>query len=149
LERLVAGIMAVASSQWVLDETIRYMHERGAFGRKIAKYQTLRHTIADLATEVEAAGQLVFNTCWLQAEGEVVVRQCSMIKLYCAELANKLMDKCLQNFGGYGYVENYPICRAYRDTRVGTIAGGTSEIMREIISKMVIDDIEYKPIHQN
>jgi alkylation response protein AidB-like acyl-CoA dehydrogenase len=149
LERLVAGIMAVSSSQWILDETIRYMHEREAFGRKIAKYQTLRHTIADLSTEVEAARQLVYHTCWLQAEGEVAVKQCSMVKLYCAELANKVVDRCLQIFGGYGYMEDYLICRAYRDSRVGTIAGGTSEIMREIISKMVIDDVEYKPIYQN
>lgn len=148
LERLVAGIMAVASSQWILDETIQYMHEREAFGRKIAKYQALRHTIADLSTEVEAARQLVYHTCWLQAEGEVAVKQCSMIKLYCAELSNKVVDKCLQIFGGYGYMEDYFICRAYRDSRVGTIAGGTSEIMREIISKIIIDDIDYKPVYK-
>ncbi len=147
LERLVAGIMAVASSKWILEETIRYMHEREAFGRKIAKYQTLRHTIADLATELYAAEQMVYHTCWLQNEGEVAVKECSMVKLYCSELANKVVDRCLQVFGGYGYMEDYLVCRAYRDARVGTIAGGTSEIMREIIAKMMIDDVEYKPVY--
>ncbi|WP_448530435.1 acyl-CoA dehydrogenase family protein [Raineya sp.] len=147
LERLVAGIMAVASSKWILEETIRYMHEREAFGRKIAKYQTLRHTIADLATELYAAEQMVYHTCWLQNEGEVAVKECSMVKLHCSELANKVVDRCLQVFGGYGYMEDYLVCRAYRDARVGTIAGGTSEIMREIIAKMMIDDVEYKPVY--
>lgn len=147
LERLVAGIMAVASSKWILEETIRYMHEREAFGRKIAKYQVLRHTIADLATELEAAQQMVYHTCWLHSEGEMAVKECSMVKLYCSELANKVVDRCLQIFGGYGYMEDYPVCRAYRDARVGTIAGGTSEIMKEIIAKMLIDDVEYKPVY--
>lgn len=147
LERLVAGIMAVASSKWILEETIRYMQEREAFGRKIAKYQTLRHMIADLATELYAAEQMVYHTCWLQSEGEVAVKECSMVKLYCSELANKVVDRCLQVFGGYGYMEDYLVCRAYRDARVGTIAGGTSEIMREIIAKMMIDDVEYKPVY--
>ncbi|MCS6794873.1 MAG: acyl-CoA dehydrogenase family protein [Raineya sp.] len=147
LERLVAGIMAVASSKWILEETIKYMHEREAFGKKIAKYQTLRHTIADLATELYAAEQMVYHTCWLQSQGEMAVKECSMVKLYCSELANKVVDRCLQIFGGYGYMEDYMICRAYRDARVGTIAGGTSEIMREIIAKMTIDDVEYKPVY--
>ncbi len=148
LERLVAGIMAVASAQWVLDHTLQYMHEREAFGRKIAKYQANRHVIADLATEIEMSRQMVYHTCWLLSEGENVVKECSMIKLYCAEMANRVIDRCLQFFGGYGYMEDYPICRAYRDARVGTIAGGTSEIMREIISKIIIDDVAFKPVYE-
>jgi acyl-CoA dehydrogenase len=148
LERLVAGIMAVSSSQWILDLTIKYLHEREAFGRKIAKYQAIRHTIAELATEIEMARQTVYHTCWLHSEGETVVKECSMIKLYAAELANKVVDKCLQFFGGYGYMEDFPICRAYRDARVGTIAGGTSEIMKEIIAKMLIDEVAFKPVYE-
>ncbi|MCS6822133.1 MAG: acyl-CoA dehydrogenase family protein [Microscillaceae bacterium] len=149
LERLVAAIMAVPSAQAILDMTIQYLHERETFGKKLARYQVIRHTLSDLATEIEAARNLVYNTCWAFSQGEVVVKECSMAKLYASELANKVVDKCLQYFGGYGYMEDYPICRAYRDARVGTIAGGTSEIMREIISKVIIDRVDFKPVYDS
>ena len=144
LERLVGGILAVGAMDSILEITLKYMQEREAFGRPIAKYQALRHRIADLTTEVEACRQLVHHTAWLYAQGEFAVKECSMVKLHAAELQKKVADECLQMFGGYGYMEDYPICRAYRDTRVGAIAGGTSEIMREIIAKMVMDDVKYR-----
>lgn len=143
LERLIMGVMAVAGSEYVLEITQKYMQEREAFGRPIAKYQALRHTYANLATEVAAARQFTLHTAWLHAEGEFAVKECSMVKLHTTELANKVVDACLQFFGGYGYMEDFPIARAYRDSRVGTIAGGTSEIMREIIAKMVVDGVSY------
>ncbi len=148
LERLTAAIMAVAGASWALDETINYLHERQTFGRPIAKYQAIRHKIADIATEVEVAKEFVYSACWKHAQGQVVVKECSMAKLHTSELQKRVVDSCLQFFGGYGYIEDYPICRAYRDVRVGTIAGGTSEIMREIISKIVIDTVQYKAIYQ-
>ncbi len=149
LERLVASVMAVAGAQAVIDMTLRYIHERETFNRKLAKYQVIRHAMADLLTEVEMARQMVYNTCWLHTQGEVVVKEVSMAKLFTSELANKVTDKCLQFFGGYGYMEDYPICRAYRDVRVGTIAGGASEIMREIIAKMAVDDVKFAPVYNN
>lgn len=147
LERLVAGIMAVSGAQWAIDETVRYLHERQAFGRPIAKYQAIRHKMADIATEVDVAREFVYSTCWKFVAGQVVVKECSMAKLFTAELQKRVVDVCLQFFGGYGYIEDYPICRAYRDVRVGTLAGGTSEIMREIISKIVIDSVQYKAVY--
>ncbi|MEM7370466.1 MAG: acyl-CoA dehydrogenase family protein [Bacteroidota bacterium] len=143
LERLAGSCMSVGGMESALRTTLGYMEEREAFGHPINKYQALRHRIADLATEIESCKQFVHHTAWLHEQGEYVVKQCSMAKLLSSELSNKVMDRCLQMFGGYGYMEEYPMARAFRDSRVGTIAGGTSEIMKEIIAKMVIDDVNY------
>ena len=147
LERLVAAIMAVAGSELSLELTIQYLHEREAFGRPIAKYQAIRHKIAEMATEVDIAREFVYSTCWKFTQGEVMVKECSMAKLFTSELAKRVADGCLQFFGGFGYMEDYPICRIYRDARVGTIAGGTSEIMKEIISKIVVDGAAYQKVY--
>jgi acyl-CoA dehydrogenase len=148
LERLVAAIMAVSGAQLALDWTLDYLNEREAFGKKIGKFQAIRHKIADVATEIEVARAFVYHTCWLFTQGDVAVKECSMAKLYASEMQKRTIDTCLQYFGGYGYIEDYPICRAYRDVRVGTIAGGSSEIMREIIAKMVVDAIAYRPVYE-
>ena len=147
LERLVAGILANGGSEMAIEVTLQYMNEREAFGRKIKKYQVLRHDIVNLCTEVEASKQLTYNASWKFANGHMPVKECTMVKLYATELGNRVIDKCLQMFGGYGYMEDYPIARAYRDARVGTIVGGTSQIMREILSKMIIDDVRYKKVY--
>ncbi|TAE28646.1 MAG: acyl-CoA dehydrogenase [Cytophagales bacterium] len=147
LERLVAAVMAVSGAEIALEWTLQYLQEREAFGKKLGKFQAIRHKIADAATEVEMAKQFVHHTCWLFTQGEVVVKECSMAKLYTSEMQKRVVDTCLQFFGGYGYIEDYPICRAYRDVRVGTIAGGSSEIMREIIAKIVVDAVAYKPVY--
>lgn len=148
LERLVAAVMAVSGAQLALDWTLQYLNEREAFGKKIGKFQAIRHKIADVATEIEMARQFVYHTCWLFTQGEVVVKECSMAKLATSEMQKRVVDTCLQFFGGYGYIEDYPIARAYRDARVGTIAGGSSEIMREIIAKIVVDAVAYKPVYE-
>jgi acyl-CoA dehydrogenase len=147
LERLVASIMAVSGAELSLELTIQYLHERETFGRPIAKYQAIRHKIAEMATEVDIAREFVYSTCWKFTQGEVMVKECSMAKLFTSELAKRVADGCLQFFGGFGYIEDYPICRIYRDARVGTIAGGTSEIMKEIISKIVVDGAAYKKVY--
>lgn len=144
LERLSAAILAVGAMDGIIEMTLKYMHERKAFGRPIAKFQVLRHRLADLLTEVEACKQLVYHTAWLHDQGEFAVKECSMCKLKATELQKRVADECLQMFGGYGYMEEYPIAQIYRDTRVGTIVGGTSEIMREIIAKMAIDATQYE-----
>ena len=138
LERLVAAIMAVAGSELSLELTIQYLHERETFGRPIAKYQAIRHKIAEMATEVAVAREFVYSTCWKFTQGEVMVKECSMAKLFTSELAKRVADGCLQFFGGFGYIEDYPICR---------IAGGTSEIMKEIISKIVVDGAAYQKVY--
>ncbi len=145
LERLVAAILSVAGSERCLQLTLEYLQNRQAFGRPLARFQALRHRLANLATELEAARQLTHYTCWLYQHGRPAVRECSMAKLYSTELAVRLADQCLQCFGGYGYMEEYPLARMFRDARAGTIVGGTSEIMREIIARILIDGVEFVP----
>ena len=147
LERLVGGISATEGAQVVLDTTLKYINERETFGRPLKKYQVIRHALVDLATEIEAARQLVYSTAWKFENNVFAVKECSMVKLLATELGKKTVDVCLQYFGGYGYMEEYPIARMYRDARVGTIVGGTSEIMREILAKTVIDGISYESVY--
>lgn len=144
LERLVGSIAGFASCEWAIDYTLQYMSERNVFGRPINKFQVLRHRMAQLISEVEANKQFVYHCCRMHNEGEYIVKETSMAKLLSSELAEKVMTQCLQSFGGYGFMEEYKMARAYRDCRVGTIGAGTSEVMREIIAKMVIDDTSYQ-----
>lgn len=143
LERLAGAIMGYAGCEAAIQYSLQYMSERKAFGRTINKFQVLRHRIAQLASETEAIKQFVLYTAKLHADGQYAVKESSMAKLLATELADKCVYQCLQFFGGYGYMEEYKIARAFRDARIGTIGGGTSEIMREIIAKMVIDDVSY------
>ncbi|MDJ0839880.1 MAG: acyl-CoA dehydrogenase family protein [Acidobacteriota bacterium] len=143
LERLIAALTAVGGTEGCLEETLEYMKQRKAFGRPLARFQVLRHRMADMATELEACRQLTYHATWLHQQGQSAVRECSMVKLKACELNKEVVDTCLQCYGGYGYMEEYPIARYYRDTRVGTIAGGTSEIMREILAKMIVDGVTF------
>lgn len=119
------------------------MSERHAFGRPINRFQVLRHRMAQLHAEAEALKAYVYHCARLQDEGLYAVKECSIAKLLTTEFANKAAYECLQMFGGYGYIEDYKVARMYRDSRILTIGGGTSEIMREIIAKMFIDDKAY------
>ncbi|HNY56354.1 MAG TPA: acyl-CoA dehydrogenase family protein, partial [Chitinophagales bacterium] len=127
----------------VLGYSLQYMSERSAFGRTINKFQVLRHRVAQLSAEIESVRFFVLHTCRMHADGKYAVKESSMAKLLATELADKATYQCLQFFGGYGYMEEYKVARAFRDSRIGTIGGGSSEIMREIIAKMVIDDVNY------
>lgn len=144
-ERLIMGINAHARAQYALDYTLQYMSEREAFGKKINKFQALRHSIADMASEVEMAREFNYSIAERMKLGVYVVKEASMSKLLSTKIADEVIYKCLQFLGGYGYMEDYPLARLLRDSRLGPIGGGTSEILREIIAKMVIDGKEYKP----
>ena len=143
-ERLSACISGYAASEKAIEYSLDYMKERQAFGKTIDQFQVLRHRIADLSSEIECVKQFVLYCSRMHNDGKYAVKECSMAKLLATELSDKVMTKCLQFFGGYGYMEEYKIARMYRDTRIGTIGGGASEIMREIIAKMIIDDVDYK-----
>ncbi|MGB0839900.1 MAG: acyl-CoA dehydrogenase family protein [Chitinophagales bacterium] len=147
-ERLTIAQMNIGAMEAAIDITLQYMSERAAFGKPINRFQALRHRIADLASEVAAYKHMTYNTSWALDQGETVVKECSMLKLKTSDLLNKVVYDCLQMFGGYGFMEEYPIARMYRDARVIPIYGGTSEIMKEIIAKMVIDKVEYKPVYK-
>ena len=145
LERLIMGVNAHARSEWALEYTIGYMKERTAFGKPISKFQALRHKVADLASEVEMAKTFNYVTAKRLDDGEYVVKEATMSKLLSTKIADQVAYDCVQLLGGYGYMEEYPLARNIRDSRLGPIGGGTSEILREIISKMVIDGVNYKP----
>ncbi|MFZ3274909.1 MAG: acyl-CoA dehydrogenase family protein [Lutibacter sp.] len=145
LERLVMGINAHARSEYALDYAIKYMSERHAFGKTIDQFQALRHKIADLASEVEMCKEFNYSVAKRLNEGQYIVKEASMSKLVSTKIADKVIYECLQFLGGYGYMEDYPMARLLRDSRLGPIGGGTSEILREIIAKMIIDKKEYKP----
>ena len=144
LERLVMGINAHARSEYALDYAIKYMAERQAFGKTIDQFQALRHKIADLASEVEMCKEFNYSIAKRLNEGQYIVKEASMSKLVSTKIADKVIYECLQFLGGYGYMEDYPMARLLRDSRLGPIGGGTSEILREIIAKIIIDKKEYK-----
>jgi alkylation response protein AidB-like acyl-CoA dehydrogenase len=145
LERLIMGINAHARAEYALDYTLGYMAEREAFGATIDKFQALRHSVADMASEVEMNKEFNYSIAKRLNDGQYVVKEASMSKLLSTKMADKVIYDCLQLLGGYGYMEDYPLARMFRDSRLGPIGGGTSEILREIIAKMVIDKKEYKP----
>ena len=144
LERLCAVSCMVVGMETAIDKTLQYMSERQAFGRSINKFQVLRHRMAQLSSEVEALKAFSYHCNQMYAQNIYDVKLCSMAKLMVTELAEKVATQCLQLYGGYGFMEEYPMARMYRDVRVGTIGGGSSEIMREIIAKIVIDSVDYK-----
>ena len=143
LERLVTAATAVGGTRLALEETRKYVLAREAFGRPIGKFQAIRHRLAGLHAELEAAAQLVYHAAWLHERGENPVAEACMAKLLATELSKRTADECLQLFGGYGTVEEYPIERLFRDARFGTIVAGTSEIMREVIAKAVVDGVTF------
>jgi alkylation response protein AidB-like acyl-CoA dehydrogenase len=143
LERLVGAIGAVAGVEHLMDYTLEYMAQRQAFGRTLNRFQVLRHRMAQLHAETQAIKSYVYHACRLYADGAYAVEECTIAKLLATELANKAAYECLQMFGGYGYIEDYRVARAYRDVRILTIGGGSSEIMREILAKILIDDRAY------
>ena len=144
LERLTLALGAISSSEWAMEYTLQYMNERKAFGRTINKFQVLRHRIAQLSAELESVKTFTYHVCQMHADKNYCVKEASMAKLLATELSDKVAYQCLQMFGGYGYMEEYKIARFFRDSRLGTIGGGSSEIMCEIIAKMVIDDVSYQ-----
>lgn len=147
VERLSTAQFNIGGMRKILDITLQYMSERQAFGKSINKFQALRHQIAEMASDIEAYKQLMYSTSYKLSKGEFVVKECSMLKLRTSDLINEIAYKCLQMFGGYGFMEEYPIARIYRDVRVIPIYAGTSEIMKEIIAKIVIDQVDYKPAY--
>lgn len=142
-ERLAMALGAVATSEHALELTLQYMSEREAFGRSINRFQVLRHRVAQMAAEIEMNKQFVYSLYKRYEDGDYLVKEASMAKLLATQLADTVSTQCLQMFGGYGYMEDYPLARIFRDARLGQIGGGTSEILCEIISKSLIDGMGY------
>ena len=134
-ERLQIAIGAVAAAQAAIDWTVQYVRDRKVFGQPVAAYQNTRYTLAELQTEVQVAQVFVDKCCELVCQDKLDTATASMAKYWCSDLQCKVMDECVQLHGGYGYMWEYPITRAYADARVQRIYGGTNEIMKEVISR--------------
>ena len=145
LERLIMGINAHARAEYAVEYAIQYMSERQAFGKTLDKFQALRHKVVEMASEVEMCKEFNYSVAKRLNDGQYVVKEASMAKLLSTKMADSVVYDCLQLLGGYGYMEDYPMARLLRDSRIGPIGGGTSEILKEVIAKMIIDKKNYKP----
>jgi acyl-CoA dehydrogenase len=134
-ERLQIAIGGIAAAQAAIDWTVQYVKDRQVFGQAVGNYQNTRYTLAELQTEVQVARVFVDKCSELLLQDKLDTATASMAKYWCSDLQCKVMDECVQLHGGYGYMWEYPITRAYADARVQRIYGGTNEIMKEVISR--------------
>jgi alkylation response protein AidB-like acyl-CoA dehydrogenase len=134
-ERLSIAVVAVAAARKVLDLTVAYAKERRAFGKPIGSFQNSRFVLAELETEVTIAEHYLDRAILQHNEGKFTVSDAAMAKWWTTELQKKVVDSCLQLHGGYGYMMEFPVAKAYLDSRIQTIYGGTTEIMKEIVGR--------------
>jgi len=134
-ERLGIAVGAIAVADAAVKWTLDYTKERKAFGQSISQFQNSKFLLAELATEVQIAQVYVDRCVELHCEAKLSAEQAAAAKFWCTELQNKVVDRCLQLHGGYGYMREYPIARAWADSRIQTIYGGTTEIMKEIVGR--------------
>ena len=137
-ERLILAVGCVAAAEGMLDITVEYTLERQAFGAPIAKLQNTKFVLADIKTEIELNKALAEKYVARYVDGDLTPVEASMSKLAASEMQGRVADQCVQLFGGYGYMREYPISRAYLDARIQRIYGGTSEIMKELISRSLV-----------
>jgi alkylation response protein AidB-like acyl-CoA dehydrogenase len=137
-ERLALAVSAVAGARAVLDWSLRYCNEREAFGQRIADFQTIRFTLAEMATETDIAQIYIDALIDRHTRGDVGGVDAAKAKWWTTELQQRVVTRCLQLHGGYGYMTEYPVARAFLDARVQTIYGGTTEIMKEIIGRSLL-----------
>ncbi len=138
--RIGIAAQSVGVAEAAFDAALDYAKKRDQFGQKISKFQGLRFIVADMATDIEAAKQLMFTAAAMKDHGQKFTLQASMAKLYASEMVNRITAKAVQMHGGYGYIKDYPVERYYRDARVFTIYEGTSEIQRVVISNHLLND---------
>ncbi len=138
-ERTTLAVAAIGAIEGALALTVKYINERDAFGKSLSKLQVIRHKVAEMTTEARVNRAFVNECLALLEQNQLSAAEASMAKLSSTEAQGRIIDGCLQLFGGYGYMEEYPISRAYTDARVQRIYGGASEIMKEIISKDILD----------
>jgi alkylation response protein AidB-like acyl-CoA dehydrogenase len=138
--RIGIAAQSVGVAQAALDAAVQYAVQREQFGQTISKFQGLRWMMADMATEIEAARQLTLSAAAMKDRGEKYTAQASMAKLFASEMVNRITAQAVQIHGGYGFIQEYPVERFYRDARVFTIYEGTSEIQRVVISNHLLKD---------
>jgi acyl-CoA dehydrogenase len=138
--RLTLGACALGAAQKLLDLSTEYAKQRIQFGKPIAQFQSVGNMLADMATEIYAARQMLYHAAWLRDQGKKVIKEASMVKLFCTEMACRASYNAVQIFGGTGYMKDFPVERFYRDLRLYTIYEGTSEIQRLVIARELTKD---------
>ena len=133
--RIAIAALAVGLAQGCVDESVKYAQERTAFGKPIGTFQGLQFKIADMATKTELARQAYYRAAWLKSENRPYKKEAAMAKLYASEIAVDVARDAVQVHGGYGYVEEFPVCRHFRDSKILEIGEGTSEVMRILIAR--------------
>ncbi len=141
--RISIGALSIGLAQAALDESLRYARQREAFGKPIAQHQAIQWMIANAAMEIEAARLMVYKAAWLKDQGKNFTKIAAMAKLLASEVAEKAAHSAIQIHGSYGYSSEYPVERIYRDQRLMTIGEGTSEILRLVIARNVLKEIEH------
>ena len=135
--RLSIAAMGLGNAQGAFELALQYANERKQFGKPISKFQVIAFKLADMATKIELARNLLYKACWLKDEGKPFAKEAAMSKLYCSEIAKEVSDEGVQIHGGYGLMKDYDIERFYRDQRLLQIGEGTSEIQRLVISRYI------------
>ena len=133
--RIAIAALAVGLAQGCLDESLKYVGERNAFGKTIGSFQALQFKLADMATQVELARQAYYRAAWLKEVGRPYKKEAAMAKLYASTIAVDVAREAVQIHGGYGYIEEFPVCRHFRDSKILEIGEGTSEVMRILIAR--------------
>jgi short/branched chain acyl-CoA dehydrogenase len=133
--RIAIAALAVGLAQGCLDESLRYVEERSAFGKTIGSFQAIQFKLADMATQVELARQAYYRAAWLKEAGRPYKKEAAMAKLYASSIAVEVAREAVQIHGGYGYIEEFPVCRHFRDSKILEIGEGTSEVMRILIAR--------------
>jgi len=139
--RLTMGASALGSAQKLLDLCVDYAKQRVQFGKPIAEFQAIQFMLAEMATQIYAARQMLYHAAWLRdAKGTSIIKEASMVKYFCTEMAGRVADMAVQVFGGMGYMKDFPVERYYRDLRLTRIYEGTSEIQKVVIARELLRD---------
>jgi citronellyl-CoA dehydrogenase len=133
-ERLIGSVSGLAMADLVLTDTIAYVKQRRAYGRSLSALQTIRHRIAEMAAEVEMGRAFAYSVCERYRDGHMDGKRICMVKFQLVDIAQRVIERCLQLFGGYGFLEENWVSRAYRDARVLSLGGGTSEVMKDLVA---------------
>jgi acyl-CoA dehydrogenase len=134
-ERVTIGVTALATAEQAFADTLAYVKQRTAFGQPVGSFQHSKFLLAEMATEIAVARQFTDRAIMEHCAGRLSTEEASMVKWWDTELCNRVTDRCVQLHGGYGYMREYPVGRAWADSRVQSIFGGTTEIQKEIIAR--------------
>jgi len=140
--RISIGALSVGLAQGAFEEGVKYAKQREAFGKKIAEHQAIQWMIADAALEIDAARLMVYRAAWLKDQGKPFSKEAAMAKLMASEVAEKVCFNAIQIHGSYGYSQEFPVERMYRDQRLMSIGEGTSQVQRMVIARRVLEEMQ-------